>query len=276
MKRLKISILFGTKPNFDEYAFKYFILYVNQIQSTYEFNFPDIDDDYPFTTEKVNFDSSHKKVISFTKKNNLDSDHFITIITNSFNNNYFFNANKKTSVITTDVWDKHFSPPSLFEYLLHCIFTCLIYSQNTLNNGSLTAQQSEIDICSHTETKGCLADLTRLKKDDKVAISLGYICDEHKEEITTYYGENYLKELEFVIKREWIGNINDKESVAYNLKHIFKFNILKDSGFNKTWLEKVTESFYQIPGSLIGETMKILITAFLTYYLIKWGIIDND
>ena len=47
MARLKIAVIFGTIPNFDKYAFKYFILYVNKIQNTYEFFFPDVMS-YPF------------------------------------------------------------------------------------------------------------------------------------------------------------------------------------------------------------------------------------
>lgn len=131
MERLKIAILFGTEPNFDDDAFKYFILYVNQIQNTYEFFFPD-NGNFVFTekkTSKIEFNSCLQKVTDFVLSEKINADHFISIITNSFNNYYFFNASKECSVITTDVWDKQFSPPSLFEYLLHCIYTCLIYSQ---------------------------------------------------------------------------------------------------------------------------------------------------
>jgi hypothetical protein len=44
--RLRVAIIIGSKPNFDEYAFKYFILTLNRIQSTYEFVFPEIDSYY--------------------------------------------------------------------------------------------------------------------------------------------------------------------------------------------------------------------------------------
>lgn len=273
MGRLKIAILFGTEPNFDKDAFKYFILYVNKIQSYYEFHFPDVMN-YPFEKGIVDFKSSHDKVSNFIKERNLTADHFIAIITNSFSNNFFFNAERLTSIITTDIWDKEFSPPSLFEYLLHCIYTCLIYSQVVPNDTILTPDQALINIGSHRDTRGCIADFTRQKYDDRVDIALGYICEEHTNEITLYYGEKYLKDLQTVINRKWIGSIEEKDSVAYNLKHIFKLNINKDSGFNKNCWDKIKDKFYEIPGSLTSDILKFGLTALLTYYLIKWGFIN--
>lgn len=275
MNRIKIALLFGTKPNFEHEAFKYFILYVNRIQNIYEFCFPDIIQDYPFKKGRVDFKSSHEKVNTFIITHNLKADHFIAIITNSFNNNFFFNSTKKTSVITTDIWDKHFSPPSLFEYLLHCIFSCLIYSQNVVEGTELTNEQMLINIGSHSDERGCIADFTRQKHEDRIAITLGYICEEHSKEIEVYYGAEYLKQIQSVIDRKWIGDISEKESVAYNLIHIFKFNISKDSGFNKNWWDKIKDKFYEIPGTLTGEILKIILTAVLTYFIVKWGLIDN-
>ena len=275
MKKIKVALVFGSKPNFEHDAFKYFMLYVNKIQSIYEFCFPDILQDYPFEKGIVDFESSHDKVNAFVAKHDLKAEHFIAIITNSFNNNYFFNAEKKTSIITTDIWDKHFSPPSLFEYLLHCIYTCLIYSQNVTEGTELSDEQMLINISSHRDARGCIADFTRQKYEDRIAITLGYICEEHSKEIEIYYGSEYLKQTQFVINRKWIGDISKKESVAYNLKHIFKFNISKDSGFNKNWRDKIKDKFYEIPGTLAGEILKIILTAFLAYFLIKWGLIDK-
>jgi hypothetical protein len=139
----------------------------------------------------------------------------------------------------------------------------------------LSENQLNINIGSHGDTRGCIADFTRQKYEDKIDITLGYICEEHSKEILEYYGEEYLKQLQYVIDRKWIGNIDDIESVAYNLRHIFKFNINRDSGFNKNCWDKIKGKFYEIPGTLTGEILKIGLTATLTYFLIKWGLIDN-
>jgi len=197
------------------------------------------------------------------------------IITHSFENNYFFNAGTDVSVITTDIWEKSFAPPTLFEYLLHSIFTCLMYSKILPNNAKLSKEQSSINLRYHSDMRGCLADLTRQKYQDRIAITLGYICNDHTQKILNVYGKDYLEQLQKVINREWIGDIKENGSVAYNLKHIFKFDINRDSGFNKTLWEKVENKFYELPGTLTGEIFKIIITVILTYFLIKWGLIDK-
>jgi len=113
----------------------------------------------------------------------------------------------------------------------------------------------------------------------KIDITLGYICEKHTEEIIKYYGSEYLKEFQYVIDRNWIGSIKKEGSVAYNLKHIFKFNINKNSGFNKNrWermKEKISEEFYKIPGSLLFEILKLVITVLVTYWLVKLGLANE-
>lgn len=272
MRRLRISIIFGNMPNFDENAFKYFILYLNKLQSTYEFSFPDISS-FPFEENKVcEFSTANSILNDFASINGVKSDYLVGIITNNFDNNYFFNAESKSSVITTDVWNKYFSPPSLFEYLLHSIYCCLIYSLKTLPGKELSEKAQLLKIGSHKDTRGCVADFTRDKCNDRIDITLGYICDEHKEDIIEIYGRKYLEETTKILERRWIGDIDNKDSVAYNLKHIFKFDINKDSGFNKTKCEKFFEKFYEMPYELTSEILKLLITVLLTYFLLKFGL----
>ena len=271
MKRLKIVIVFGSVPNFDKDAFKYFLLSLNKLQNSYEFCFPDFDH-YPFVEKVCVFSTANQKIEDFVNHKTKDYSHIIAIITGSFDNNYFFNATDNSSIITTDIWDKYFSPPSLFEYLLHSIYCCLIYSQKTLPNRQISEKAKSICIASHSDTRGCVADFTRNKFDDRIDITLGYICDEHKAEIIEVFGEEYLKEATLILERKWIGKIEDKDSVAFNLKHVFKFDINKDSGFNKTWLDKIKDKFYDIPADLTGEILKVIMTALLTYYLVKFGL----
>ena len=161
---------------------------------------------------------------------------------------------------------------SLFEYLLHIIYCCLIYSQKTLPDKEISEKAKSICIGSHSDTRGCVADFTRNKFDDRIDIVLGYICNEHKAEIIEIFGDEYLKETTLILERKWIGNIEEKNSVAYNLKHIFKCDINKDSGFNKSWIDKVKEKFYDLPADLTGEALKVVLTALLTYCLIKFGL----
>lgn len=274
MEKLNIQLLIGNKPNFDVYAFKFFILSINSIQSTYEFFFPDIET-YPFEDDTAcDFENSQNHMAKYVKSNKLKADYTITIISTSFNNDYFFNADdvNKPAIITTNAWDKYFSPPSLFEYLAHTIICCLIYSQKLPGGQILTDEMSKINIGAHDDTRGCIADFTGNKYDERVDIALGYICTEHQNEIRLYYGDQYLKDILYILSRKWIGNIDEKGSIAYNLKNIFKFDINKDSGFNKNLWDKCKDEFYKIPGNAVSEVIKVFLTAIITYFLIKYGI----
>jgi hypothetical protein len=254
MRRKIVAILLTSKPNYDKFAFKYFILSLNKIQSYYEFIFSEIDNNYYvsryYDTTKLFglFEEKVRPKINFENK----PDYLINIITSRIGENLFFECRGNVAFITTDTWEKYFSPPSLFEYLLHCIIASLLF------------MNKRVDLYQHRDTKGCCLDYTFLKMDDKVDIALGYICDKCKDEVINGIGEEYLTEIINIVNREWIGNINNFGSVAYNLKNFFKFDIDKDSGFNKTFWDKAKDHFYEIPKEItvliIGAIIGILVT----------------
>lgn len=259
MKRKKVAILLNSEPDYDEYAFKYFILSVNKIQEHYEFYFPeykdpDDDDDDGYYFQEDYYDTKKllneiknkiKKNIYFDKK----PDYVISIISSIIDKNLFFNTfpSEKIGIITTNRWDKYFSPPSLFEYLLNCIFVSLLFFNEKLS------------LSSHRDTRGCSLDYTFYKDDLRVGIVLGYICDNCKEEIRKSMGDKFLKDFLYVLSRDWIGAMEKFDTIAHNLKRYFKFNINKDSGFNKSFFDKAKEHFSSLP----KDTTLVIITLIL-------------
>lgn len=251
-RREKVAILLTSKPNFNEFALKYFVLSLNKIQSTYEFIFPEINT-YFYTediyTEDHLFSSVEEVNNGITFEN--QPDYFIHIVQSKIEGSLFFTCQSNIVFITTDMWEKLFSPPSLFEYLLHCIGASLIFMHPKLN------------LSSHTETRGCALDYTQYKMDDKVDISLGYLCDNCREAILSNAGEHYLREISAIVSRNWIGDISAVDSVAHNLKRFFKFDINKDSGFNKTFWERAKEHFPEMPKEVIIALISVIIGAIL-------------
>lgn len=261
MSRKVVAILPNSPPDYNEEALRYFLLSINKIQKYYEFVFPEIQSknnnlEFYYTTkhyEKDELFSSYKshasKYFYFEQK----PDYIINIISSAIGENLFFICDKNISFITTNNWERTFSPPSLFEYLLHCIMASLLFMNEKISISS-----------SHRETRGCCLDFTYYKMDDRVDIALGYICDSCKEKILQAANKDYLEEIEHIISRKWIGELNQSESVAHNLKKFFNFNINKDSGFNKTTWEKVIEHFYEIPKGIIlliaGAIIGIILT----------------
>lgn len=250
MNRKVVSILLTSKPNYDEFAFKYFLLSLNKIQNYYEFIFPEIREYYHagrhYDGNEL-FNLFEKEVKSAIQRySETKPDYLINVITPSFGKNLFFRSEGNVAFITTDTWEKYFSPPSLFEYLSHCIIGCLSFMEN-------------MNLSSHHDTKGCCLDYTYFKTDNRVVIVLGYICDNCKQKIINGMGKEYFVEIMRIISREWIGNINDFGSTAYNLKNFFDFDINKDSGFNKTFWEKTKDHLHEIPKDItVGAVALIL------------------
>jgi hypothetical protein len=100
-------------------------------------------------------------------------------------------------------------------------------------------------------TRGCALDYTAVKDDTKIDAAIGYLCDDCKEKILKAKGENFLFEFNKMIDRAWVGNIGTAESVAYNLQRYFKYNIDKDSGFNKTFWERATDHLTEVPEKIL-------------------------
>jgi hypothetical protein len=256
--REKIAILLTSKPNFDEYAFKYFILSLNTIQSTFEFVFPEIEE-YYYSKDSYSFNSLFSGFKKVRRKTEFEgkTSYFINIITSEIEDDYYVFCDSNIAFVTTNLWEKYYSPPSLFEYVLNMIVVSILNMHPTLN------------LPPHMETRGCALDFVADKPNACVDISLGYLCDECKKEIIDKSGFCFLTDIQTMLSGDWIGNIESFDSVAYNLKRFFKFDINKDSGFNKSFWEKAKESFPEIPKELIVGLLSAIIGAVVALVIAK-------
>jgi hypothetical protein len=99
MNRLKVALTLGNKPDFNEYAFKYFILSLNKFQNTYEFYFPYIQEiEIP---DRLNYPEDWILVMDkmMTEKN-LEFNYYIAIVRNELRNSLFAWPDLKGAVIT--------------------------------------------------------------------------------------------------------------------------------------------------------------------------------
>ncbi|SRR6266852_6578360 len=263
VERRRVAILLGEPSNYDTLAFRYFILALNQLQTLYEFYFPDYE--IKFAAQKYSENRLIEMIKSARHELSPRPDYLIVIITSSISGNLFFVTLGRVAAITTDVWEKYFSPPSLFEFLLHCIAANLLFMHPAL------------DLDPHNEEiRGCVLDYTKVKEHDRVDIALGYICDEDAEHIRNAIDEAYLHGMRSVISRRWIGSIDDNGSVAYNLKHFFRFDIARDSGFNKTLWERTRDMLDELPTeglkAILTTIITIVVTAVITAVLVFIGL----
>lgn len=253
MKR-QIVIIIPQAPNFELLAFKYFLLSLNQKLSTLEFSFVDLER-YIFLNKVMDYEKA-VEIFRETEKNiNIPKYDFIfCVVSFRFTDNHFTHSSGNLSFITTDVWEKAFSPPSLFEYLVHSIISEILLMDTAL------------ELNSHEDTRGCILDFCEYKADARVGILCGFISEEVKTKIIKTYGKQFIEDIETVLGRKWIGSLEEPGSVAYNLMHVFKVNLFRDSGFIKKWHEKVLDTFYDFP----KKFLLLILGSILGYFFSKF------
>jgi hypothetical protein len=256
----RIRMFFLSKPNFNEYACKFMVLNLNKIQDCFRFEFPEMSS-YPLSSveqhQTSNYFGEFSRIIKSNFPDSAKDDYFIGLTTLGLDSNKFWDKKENMAIITTDSWDRLFTPPSVLEYIIHSIA------------GSLVQMMSEHEgsqpILSHKETKGCLLDYTYFKEDDKVDISIGDVCDECRLQIVRSLGEEFVSCIGKMASGKWIGEVDSADSVAHGLKKYFKIDLNKDTGFNKTFFEKAKDSFPELPKDII----LVLITAGITYIVTR-------
>jgi hypothetical protein len=239
--------------DFDVVSFKFYLLQLNKLQSIFEFCFPDVDDKLFAGADPAKDDlfeifkearKQEAKDVADDEEEQVyieegDPEYYIIIVGTALRDALFADWSDDTALITTDRWEKEYSPPSVYEYLLNSVCASLILLDK------------EIDLDTHMATRGCALDYTAVKDDTKIDAAIGYLCDDCKEKILKAKGESFLFEFNKMIDRTWVGNIGTAESVAYNLQRYFKYNIDKDSGFNKTFRERMMDHLTEVPEKIL-------------------------
>jgi hypothetical protein len=254
--RKKVSVVFLNEPDFEDLALKFLVLNLNKIQQCFEFEFPEFDD-YPMETEDyVKAGIPIAKFVNIVEEEHLDGDYFIGIVGGSIGQNWFWVASGNFAIITTADWNKMFTPPSVLEYIIHCIVAVLIIMSDKTDT-----------LHSHHPTRGCCLDYTYLKEEDKVDIALGYICSDCKTKIRERIGDNYVECFEKMNNREWLGEVGEKGTTAHDLKKYFKVDLNKDTGFYKTRRDKMKEYLLGLSKEMTSLAIAILVGAILGFII---------
>src|SRR5207245_527616 len=124
------------------------------------------------------------------------------------------------------------------------------------------------DVHSHHEfTMGCQFDYTRVKELDRVDIALGFLCRDHRDILRAQLGEAVLTDVESLFKFTWIGASNEQGSVAYKMKDLFNYDLRRDSGYKKTFFERVQANIDTIWFDMAKELFKAFVLIVVAYLL---------
>lgn len=177
---------------------------------------------------------SEKIVIKNQENGELLSDKYFMTIGNE--------RSCPVSLISSYLWDRNYSPPSLFEYLINSVLISTLFSTFLYFGYRLDLHV--------TESSGCIFDITGRKSDRKILVSNSNICPfceikikELERKINTEKEDTSLYDtIKKILAMEWVGDINKRNSPLYNLQRNYGYNIDRNSGFNKKWWEKIRDN----------------------------------
>jgi hypothetical protein len=257
-RKFKIAIWFEDEQKFDLVPFVFFMSAVNTVQKTFEFYFPDPPDS--LTYENAILLMLARKTIFADRSGFIpDYDVYIFITASHMEGNYFSVQHGSLAHITTFGWEEHFSPPSVFEYLFHSILCNTIYALTDVKHHRYSIM-------------GCQFEYTRIKEYDRVDIALGHICQEHSEQISDQLGEKGLSDCKFLFGLSWLGKPDEYGSIFYKMKELFSYDLRKDSGYMKGFLERVQTNLDAFWFDIGKELFKAIVLICVTYIIVKFGL----
>jgi hypothetical protein len=192
-------------------------------------------------------------------------------------------SGKRLWIITSRGWERDRSPPSLFEYLLWTVFRCVLQSLSSeLSEGDLKKRRglgTYQDKNGETkdddmETKGCLFDFTHRRIsvsnhsfctncDVKLALLQNSISDKVEHLHLT-------RDVNFILEGNWLGSTEEKGTPIYNLKRIYKYDVERNSGFNKRLWEKFRDSIFDKGAEwTVGTILVAIISGIMAFLMPK-------
>lgn len=253
----KIAIWFEGEQEFDILPFIFFVSSANAGQQSFQFYFPDPPDGL---TYEVAGARQAKGEPAFVDGSGLEPYDVLIFITSKYlDGNHSFIELGPLVHISTHGWKGNSSPPSVFEYLFHCMMCGAIYALTTVR--------------SHGQfTMGCQFEYTRVKELDRMDIALGFICQEHRQIITSELGDRVFADAEVLFKFSWLGKPNDHGTVSFKMKDLFNYDLRKDSGYKKKLLERVQDNLEGMWFDVTKELLKGIVLILVAYLLFKFGL----
>ena len=189
----KVAIWFEGEQEFENLPLIFFVTGANQVQESFQFCFPDpLDED---GETELTFAEARRRLDRGETIYDEAYDVYVFLTKEYMEGNLFFLEYGPLVQITTFLWEENFSPPSVFEYLFHCILCASLYA-----------------LCPKLEghpdfTMGCQFEYTRIKDHDRVDIVLGYVCPEHRKQICEKLGEHTYNDIQGLFKFNWLGSL---------------------------------------------------------------------
>jgi hypothetical protein len=261
----KVGIIFSENPhkkqrvlNFDQEACAFFLLEINKHQKTFEFQIVSPFQEAPRSSEHLEYWFS-LEIKAFENSENMSHiDYWLGITSTQFHekkgwhyyqvNNREINLDRYFWLISSYEWEKILSPPSLFEYMALSVYRCAL---QCLSLEFLNEKYDHENKMDKQITRGCIFDFNNWGPHRRILVAnpaLCFVCRSKIRKLETRISNDtkrdvfLMNELDNILNRKWMGTIDIRDSLLFNLKRLYRYDIDKNSGLYKNWIENFRDS----------------------------------
>jgi hypothetical protein len=217
----RIGIVFVGFEKANLAAFKYLLLQLNGVQSSFEYEIlptnPDPFCDLLKASHEIDralvkeaipefADRYSKQLAAQIAESNLSEappDYFIVVSLARLTGEFYTTRRKNVSVLALGNWERAMAPPSILEFIVTLVVRESVASVSAALAGSV-----------HLGTKGCVCDFTDDIGEARLKVLSGFVCAHCSRGLAAEGHVLLADEIRTVLKKAWLGRSDDVMSPA--------------------------------------------------------------
>ncbi len=248
----QFGILLADLGKLNVSALEYLVLHINTLQQTFEYEFlPSGDGEFlqrlspqttispeeiidgvrPFLKRYQQF--LKEEINGYNIKDTAIPDDFILITMARFKNNYYSLRESHLSILALSNWKRWMAPPSIIESIL---------TQVVRETVSIVCPPLNTSV--HLGTKGCICDFTANLYEARIKVLGGFVCHYCRAELEAQGLPKFSDELEYILRREWLGGSNDPRTPA-GIASNLGYNLFITKGLTTTPWRRSSEATHR-------------------------------
>jgi hypothetical protein len=246
---LRVGLVLGGFPSEKATAFKYFLLLLNRLQRTFEFEFYDPPAEDPLmgllrSKDLLDANSVREKLPAFANRLRQSVDRviqdfelavtwptqIIIVSLATLSNYHFLIRREKVSLLALGEWERSMAPPSAAEFV-----------QVLVLRAAYSALQGAVWNSIHAGTRGCVFDFTDNLEDSRLMALAGIgVCSECAAALSADGHGSAAQEIQTVVQRAWLGDRKTPGTPAAIMASL-GYDLYLTKGFTPTWRERLAE-----------------------------------
>lgn len=283
---IRVGVVFAAFPVNDLTPYKYFILLLNQLQHSCEFEIHDVNESDPylaglsvkpkwwqrFTPTVINAKNARaglgefgarqrEEIAKAIQEHDLateELDQLIIVTGVTLSDAHYLIRRKKTTLLALGLWEKTMAPPSVAEFL-----------QLLVLRAPYSALEGHVWNTIHLGNRGCIFDFTEnLENTRFIALSGVGVCSQCAAALEQDGFSNAPAEIRHVAGRAWRGDRSIPGSPA-NVMERLGYPLFLTKGFERSWAERIQDVCSEEFGKELIKLVFILLIAYIVF-LTKW------